>query len=195
MIKEDKNIDSKIQTIEDIEKGLDKELEKYQYSTNNDETMEQARICLIKTINILTSGGDVTPQTAMIAIAEILQSGGHIRGVTARKVYYGDWDLTKKRLVSVLSTARCNCTLRAIARAHNKIIAKIAMQKRIYGNLYPQYKTYNPNIIQESEEIQLQHAIYCVDFQKDNKDAPLEVLQFLNQREIEKKNKNNRRKS
>jgi hypothetical protein len=178
-----------IQSIEDIEKGLDEVLQKHSFRSNNEEINKIAQENLVKTIKLVSDTQQVSPQVVMIAIAEILQSGGHIRGVSIRKAQVGNWEFSKKDLINALSTIRCNCTLRAIARANNKIIAKISKQRKIHGNLFPQYKSYNPKIITENETTQLEHAVYCVDFQKDNQDAPEEVLKFLNQREIDKKTK------
>lgn len=177
------------QTIEEIELGLESVLEQHQYKSTTEETIAYAKESLSKIINTISINENIPPQIVLIGIAEILQSGGHIRGVLARKAYIGNWDITKKHLITTMNTVRCNCTLRAIARANNKLIAKISKKRKIYGNLYPQYKTFNPEIIQKDENTQLEHAVYCVDFQKDNNDAPAEVLKFLNQREIEKKSK------
>lgn len=177
------------QTIEELESNLDNITSKYKYKSQTAENTEAAKDAFMKVVNVISEREDVSPLIVTLGFAEILQSGGHIRGVTIRKAIIGSWDITKKQILNTLSLIRCNHTLRAIARANNKLIAKISLKRGIPGNLYPQYKTTNPTIITQTEETQLLHAVYCVDFQKDNNDAPEEVLKFLNEREIEKKKK------
>lgn len=177
------------------ESQIEEKAKEYQYASSQEENNLYAKESLERIVRHIAKNEDVEPFIVVMGITEILQSGGHIRGVTMRKAIIGNWDITKKRLINIATTLRINCTLRAMARAHKDTIAKMAKYRKIYGNLYPQYKIYNPKIISADEETQLNHAIYCVDFHKDNKNAPQEVLEFLNQREIDKKGKRLEKKS
>lgn len=173
--------------LEDMDKELENTLERTSYQSNNEENNQYALECCNKVIEFIANQDGVTPTIVLIGIAEIFQSGGHTRSVTARKANVDGFTLTKKQLVNCMSATRCNTTLRSMARAINKKIAYISYKRKIYGNLFPQYKTYNTQIISADDETILKHAIYCTDFQRDNKDAPEDVLKFLNQREVDKK--------
>lgn len=178
-----------IENMETWESQIEEKAKDFQYSSSQEENNQYAKASFNKMINHIAETEDIEPIVAVLGVSEIFQSGGHIRGVSMRKAVIGNWDITKKRLINTMSILRINCTLRAMARSHRDLIAKAAKIRKIYGNLYPQYKIFNPKIISADEETQLNHAIYCVDFHKDNKNAPQEVLEFLNQREVDKKSR------
>jgi len=122
-------------------------------------------------------------------MALILQSGGYLKGVNNRKVTVIDYELTKRKLVAAAKAVKCPYTLRTIARVNRDTIALVAEKFNAPGNLYSQYKVHNPNILKADPKMQLEHAIYCTDFQRENPNIPQEVLSFLSTREVKRKEK------
>ena len=165
------------------------EASKYVHSANSTENVTYHKDCFHRIAVHIASLDGVEIKTVYLGLSEIIQTGGHTRNVTIRTARVGEWEISKKRLISIMNSMRINCTIRAMAKANRDLIAEISKLRNIPGNLYQQYKTYNPQVISLPENQQLEHYIYATDFQKDNPKAPTEVIKFLNQREIVKNDK------
>lgn len=171
------NINTENQEYQDVEKEED--LEPY---------VREQTLRLIKQIAL---NEETEPETVFIAFAAILQSGGYLKGVSNRKILLTDkkFELTKRTIINAMKITKCGCTLRTIARHNRELIAEIAFKRKIPGNLYTQYKIHNPEILKQTPEEQWIHAKYCTDFQRENPNAPFEVIKFLSTREIKRKEK------
>lgn len=161
--------------------------------TSDDSTMNMIPKIQEQTTKIteyLAYVDQVEIPVAFTGFMMILQTGGYLKGVQNRKINMQGYELTKRKVIEAMKKTQCDFTLRTIARVNREIIAKIAYATKTIGNLYSQYKIYNNLIIQKEEDIQLNHAIYCTDFQRENPNTPPEVLNFLANREISRKAKN-----
>lgn len=128
---------------------------------------------------------------AAIGICSLIQSGAYLKSVTNRKIRINNHDFSKKTLLYAAEQVGNKYTLRAIARSLQKIIAKIANNYNIPGNLYARYKLENATTIaSNSAEENKRIAIYCTDFQLENPDTPTKVREYLANREKDRTNKN-----
>lgn len=167
-------------------------IKEYQSKTNITDQIPLIKEATSRIIYHINIADQADLDIVLIAVALLLQSGGYMKGVTNRKILVSDYELSKRKVVLAMKSTRCPYSLRTIARANRDLIAQIAKEMEAPGNLYSQYKIYNPEILKQNEETQLSHAIYCTDFQRENSKAPQEVIRFLSEREFNYKNKSNK---
>lgn len=181
--------EKKQMSYEEVVIKLENKLKDYTYTDSALDQTKSIKDYTIRIAETIAKNDQTDIETVLLAISMILQSGGYLKGVNNRKVCLQDYELHKKKIISSMKSNRCPYTLRTIARVNRDFIAKVARKTRTVGNLYSQYKIYNPEILKENEETQFEHAIYCTDFQRENPVIPTKVLNFLSTREISRKNK------
>lgn len=174
-------------TLDDIIEKVEKNLDLYEIMNNEVDQIQSIKDTTMKIVQQISLAEHIDVDLAFISFALLLQSGGYLKGVTNRKILIGDYEFSKKKVILAMKTVKCVYTLRTIARVNREIIAKIAKKMKYPGNLFSQYKVRNPDILKKSEEVQLEHAVYCTDFQRENPSTPEEVLNFLLNREIKNK--------
>lgn len=121
---------------------------------------------------------------AMIGICALLQCGSYLKSVSNRSIKIGNIDFTKRKLLFAAEQVENKYTLRNIAKAINKTIAKTAYKYNIPGHLYSRFKIENANLIAQNDpETNKRISIYCTDFQIENPDTPPIVREYLATRE------------
>lgn len=147
-----------------------------------EEQDRQVKNVALQVIDKVSKLSGTNLEESIIGTSLLLQSGAYNLQVPDRKIIVAGKEFTKKTLNTALDLVGTKYKLRRIATSIRDIIVATAKANKMPGNLFNQYKSYNPEILKEKEEIILEHMIYCTDFNSDNPNAPRKVLEFLAQR-------------
>lgn len=171
------------ENLDEFEKRVNQITRDYNVTTENKIDEIALRKTTTQLVTTIAAIKQITFDHALIGLAALIQSGGHLRSVQNRKIRIKDVEFTKKDLLFASDQINNPFTLRTIARGINKTIAAIAIQMKIPGNLYSQFKIENPNHRPDFIQTEtLKIAVYCTDFQYENPDTPEIVKVFLSNR-------------
>lgn len=124
--------------------------------------------------NLLSDQLGIEDQTDLaVLITLLLQKGGSNKNATNTiSVDYKKYTLQASKLLEAIKTFKTNGTIRQYARGMADIIATVALELEIEGDLANQMRLQKPDITTEE-------AVWCSNFQTRNPKCPESVRKWL----------------
>ena len=124
--------------------------------------------------NFLIDDLNIEDETDLaILITLLLQKGGSNKNaVNTVSVEYNKYTLHATKLLEAIKKFKTNGTIRQYARAMADIVATVALELKIEGDLANQIRLHKP-------EITIEEAVWCSNFQTRNPKCPESIRELL----------------